>query len=1290
MTARNSLRFGLLGGTCVAVLGAGIVLAQPPATEPTPSTAISAPEGAAAPVAAVQPTVDAPWASVPTAPTFLDTTDRRVGDGRPDPTAEQLEALNQLEEEYRRFLGAGHVYRDSITSILRREYLRQRRAREQGYAAQISEEERLQNEAREKAIRMFERFVERYPDEATYTPDAMFRLGELYYERAQIRFSVADPSEQTGSPDYTDTIQLYQRLATRFSNYRRIDGVLYLIGYSLNEMGKTEEAKLAWLNLVCANKYHYDPQTFAAEQAAAAEAEANAPNESPALGLPPIAALASATPVAMVDPYAECTGVSTEQRFLSETWMRVGEYHFDFDSDKLEFAVGAYRKITANPEDRLYSLALYKLAWTYYRAYRYPEAVQGFGKLVQWSDEEEQRTGRAGSELRKEAIDYIGIAFAYEDWNENSTKDVEEGLPSPLQRVQDPNLLPQDRPWTPEVYFRLGEILFEEARFADSIAVWKLGLEKFPLHRRAPEVQNLIARAYTRNQEMEAAIVARANLSQYGEGSSWWTANLDNPSELRGAEELSEEALVRTAVHHHESAQELRRQCVQERQPELCTRSQEQYRLASQAYRAYVERYPNNQQAYELQYNLADALYWSEDYEGAAREYAAVRDSSLDDSHLGESARRVVESLKRLSDAATASGALTVRVEPPTPANGAVQPIAMPDLVQRLAQAREVYVARVDERHDTENVRESYDYNNALLLYAYGYWPQARERFARIFEERCSGENADETGRVAWTNLRNMALALGQVDEVERLGGVIQTRRCSFASGAAGQSAPVDCTVEANRNDPMCIVQGDLTAIRYRRALDIFANAERATGDEQRRLYEQSAGLLVQAVNETPGDPQAPIALERAAVALERTNRFESAARLYQRIKDEVGPRTDRDPTKQAELDKILANAYFRIAFNANRFFDYDLAVENYRALADSQRFANSRADLREFRDGALVNAAQILEWQQQYARAADYYRRAVSVLTGDEKTSAAYRLAEMSHKQRRWDDSVRAMQGFIDQYRGTAAAGELVVQASWRIAQARSAQGPVGPYRTALQGVLDAFARSGQQPGSIAAEYAAEAQFRLVDTGVADFERFSISVSSPATPEALIASLNTQKEQGSQRVLELTQGYGRVLGFRRPVWTVAAIVQQGRLYEQLAKALLAAPTPLPTSLARTFRSIPAEQADELRAQFEDGVRQQLDAMAKPVECLGIAQYVKAARAARTGSLDTEFTRVAFERLQAYGEDRIGECIAQVSATDSGLTAATAGEFARAPQGRTRDLQEGIAAPPLAREEARQ
>lgn len=1229
-----------------------------------------------------------PWdhviATTPAA-TFLETEERQVSDPRPPPSAEQVAALQQLEEEVGRFEGAGQAFRRAVLSQVRREYLRQRRARDHGYARQVSQEEELQAEAREKAIRVFERFIERYPNDLEYTPDAMFRLGELYYERSALQFQRAyelDPLSASNTPDFNPTIELYRKLSQNFPEYRLVDGVYYLIGYCLNEMGLAEEARMAWLNLVCANKYRYDPSAFAVPDGDEVPEEEPA---SPALTLGSGEESATAVEHSFVDPYDSCAPVRPNANFISETWFRVGEYHFDDygADDALEHAISAYQQILSTPEDRNYNLALYKVAWAYYRSSRYEEAIRHFGMLVQWSDDERKRTGRAGSELRPEAVQYLGISFAYDDWNENQVPDPIEGFPTGIDRVQNSSLLPQDQEWTPEVYFQLGDVYFEENKLPEAIEVWQLALQKFPNHHRAPEITNQVALAFARNQEMEDAISWRARLGTFGEGSDWWDSNVDHPREQREAEGLAENALVGSALHYHEEAQRLKRNCVAQEDLSLCNKSEEYYGLAAEAYQSYLDRYPNNPQAYELRYNLADAYYWAGNYEEAARQYASVRDSNLDDAHLSESARLVVESLKRIVEREQERGAISPREEPPEPqgAPPIVTPIALPELVQRLARSRETYLARVDPSKDSEGVRAPYDFNNALLLYVHGYWPQARERFERIFDERCSGEGANQTGRIAWINLRNMAAALEDDAELSRLATAINERQCTFQADGA---AEIDCAAPENRDEPRCIALEDITRGEFRQAIAEYKRAEASEGESARAYYESAATLLVQAVNETPDNPQAPLALEYAATALARTSRFESAARLYQRIVDEVGPRRGANPEEQERLDAIMANAYYQLAYNSNRFFDFDRALENYRLLADASRFDDATNEvIIERREGALINAAVILERLQQYDRAATYYGRvATTVQDAGERRNAAFRVAEMAYKRRSWNQTVRRMNEFIAQYRSDPNAGELTTLARWRIAQARKeANARASTYRNALQDVVSAFSQSGQTAGSIAAEYAAHAGFILVDDDIERFESFEISPGRPRTLEEYVQTITDQINSGSERAQGIVDGYEPLLTYRRPAWTIAAYVRQGRAYEILVRGVLRAEFVVPSDLQRQMRALPPEDQDQIRLEVETTIQTRLDERVRPLECFAVARYALAARASRVGNLDTPFAREAVDRLQAYGDERIAECIAEAQRTDPGFQAYQPGEFRRAPRGLQRSLPAGAAAP---------
>lgn len=1233
-------------------------------------------------------------------PDFLDTTDRRITDERPPPTPEQVMALREMEAELARFARTGDAYRESVNSILVREYQRRRRDRQAGYARQIRIEERLQHEARLRAIQLFEAFIARYPNDPTYTPDAMFRLGELYYERSALEFQDAMDSGEPMtrvSPDYTPTIELYRALIQRFTDYRRLDGVYYLIGYCLNEMGRADEARMAWLNLVCANRFEYTGEPLTPETPE--EEEEDPAQAHPALALDP----APSTPGGpFVDPYDGCTPVMPSARFVSEVWLRIGEYHFDLDFEphSLDRAISAYNKVLADPTDRNYNLALYKVAWAYYRASRYPEAIEHFGMLIDFSDEQLRLTGRAGSDLRAEAVQYLGIAFAYDDWNENQIPDDAEGGRTPIQRVQDPELLPQDRTWTSEIYFELGKVLFEEAKYPQAVEVWELALSRWPNHPQAPEVTASIARAWQRHQEMERALAAQERLSDYRQDSDWWRNNMDNPVEQRRAEELAEGALISEATRHHQEAQRLRREAIEEQNVAKLDMALAEYNLAAAAYRGYLDAYPNSPNAYELQYNLADALFWSEQYEEAARMYAEVRDSNLDDRFLSESARRVVESLHRLMEAAEQRGEIDVRDDPdtevpePQGTPPRVQPIEMPLLVQRLAQSREVYLARVPEEMDSERVRAPYDYNNALLLYYYGYWPQARARFLRIYNERCSGPLANSTGQIAWESLYNMAVKMNDTAEAERLARDLQQRGCSFSADGPAFTNPEEreafCAQAENREHPQCLSDVVLTNVRYQRALEIFHQAEGAQGQEQRELYEQSATVLVEAVNDEPNHPQAPVALLQAGVALERTQRFDSAGRLYQRVVDEVGPMlAASEGERRTQLEGILATAYFRLAYTANRFFDYERAVQNYLAIADSQTFGRSQdPEMPQRITDSLINAARILEFQQEYRRAAGYYERAAERLTDPaEQRNARYRIAEMAFKSRDWTRAVSEMQAFISRYSNDRAAVELVTQANWRIAEAREAQRNASRHRAALQDTVAAYERLAGQPGSMAAEYAAHSRFLLVDPALQQFEGLEINPGTQSTLEVFVNALNRDIQSASQQTQAVAAGYEPIMAYRRPIWSIAALARQGRAYEVLARAVLNATITMPTDIARQLRGASADVRDELQWQLEDRVRQVLDSQVRPIECYAVVRYALAARAAQAGNIDSEHSREALDRLQAYGDERIAECIAEGQQRDASLQAYRPGEFARARRGQYMEMTPGVGAPPLARED---
>jgi hypothetical protein len=291
-----------------------------------------------------------------------------------------------------------------------------------------------------------------------------------------------------------------------------------------------------------------------------------------------------------------------------------------------------------------------------------------------------------------------------------------------------------------------------------------------------------------------------------------------------------------------------------------------------------------------------------------------------------------------------------------------------------------------------------------------------------------------------------------------------------------------------------------------------------------------------------------------------------------------------------------------------------------------------------------------------------------------------------MSFKQNKWSDTVTKMGDFIKRYQGDSAAGELVVLATWRIAQAKKAAGKSRDYDLALADVVASYNKSGQPPGSMAAEYAAQAKFILVDKGVEDFENFQIKVGTPATMKAYVDGLKGQIESGASQAKQRNESYDVVASYRRPTWTIASFVRQGRVYEILAKAVLSTPFTIPTDMKKQMAKLPEASREDVRIQVEDSVRQVLDTQTRPIECFAVVRYALASRAAKVGSIDNEFTQQAITRLSAYGDERIAQCIAEQQAKDASLQAYQPGEFARAPRGALLPMPSGMTAPSLSKE----
>jgi len=151
--------------------------------------------------------------------------------------------VDEMAADLARYAEEVSGFRKAAGNIIRRTYIERIKAIREKYEPMITANEKQEKQRRIDAIAVLEGFLRKYPSDKKWTPDVMFRLAELFYEKSSDEFLTAQedfqkaldspnpPSGQPPKADYTQTIGLYRRLLVEFPNYRLLDATRPLLVY---------------------------------------------------------------------------------------------------------------------------------------------------------------------------------------------------------------------------------------------------------------------------------------------------------------------------------------------------------------------------------------------------------------------------------------------------------------------------------------------------------------------------------------------------------------------------------------------------------------------------------------------------------------------------------------------------------------------------------------------------------------------------------------------------------------------------------------------------------------------------------------------------------------------------------------------------------------------------------------------------------------------------------------------------------------------------------------------------
>jgi len=300
--------------------------------------------------------------------------------------------------------------------------------------------------------------------------------------------------------------------------------------------------------------------------------------------------------------YQQLTKNYPKSPYVSEAYFALGEYYFD--NDKWADALKSYANILQNRRARLYTFALYKIAWCQYRLGQSGKGLKTLEEVINISrhgaDTGSSDGRRAVSKIRlgSEALKDI-VLFYSEVGNYKTAREYFYQVGGEKAQYV--------------MLEKLAYLYSDSGRKEDAIYLFKELLEYNPTAPKAFDYQYQIVvnLATSKNQE-----IYRNELylwvDSFGPDSEWAKANAVNKKLISDSYTLRESALRNYVLLTHKNAQN-----TQKKNELVNTRL---------AYEMYLNKFPSAPKANEMRFFYAELLYALKDFPSAAKQYRYVAD----------------------------------------------------------------------------------------------------------------------------------------------------------------------------------------------------------------------------------------------------------------------------------------------------------------------------------------------------------------------------------------------------------------------------------------------------------------------------------------------------------------------------------------------------------------------------------------------------------------------------------------------------------------------------------------
>ncbi len=1053
-------------------------------------------------------------------------------------TPQEKDELKDVEAEYEKFSQAAADHDARMRMIARREFDSRTAELTKKYADRIAKTEASRGKRHGETIAKLEKFLVDHPDHETFTPDAMFRLADLYIDLADEEFEARlSAQEQSGVPadsdaaqivDYTRSIALWEGILTKFPTYRQTPSTLYLLGYYGRPKDERRSLQI-FLALACANQFKWN----------------DAPPKPPTRE----EALKRVSQKTLRDPYAQCTPYpNAEVELVRHAWVRgVADLQFAVPGE-IDESIAAYLKVADGGNDsKLYAESLYKLAWSYYKRDMMEPSIRRFDESVKLYDQLVASGGTPALELRDESIQYISVAFT-DPWEGEADTNPQRSF----DRAKAFYKGRENEPHVRDVWVAMGKAFTDLQAWDQAVDSYRLAIgPPWELNPANPVVHQEIVNVFELKGDKFAADAAAAELAtRYAPGTPWFAANEKDREAMENQRRIAERALYAATRNTHTAATVMRKDydAASKKDPQAKQDYLAMYGKSVELYRTFITTYPESDYIYEFTFLQGEALYWSERYPEAIVAYTWVRDhKDMGTAYYIDAARSILQSYEAEAEKQVAEGKLQPLRVPTIADLKALQqpwsPSPIPDIYLKLQSEYDNYQNVVAD----PKAAPGQGINAALISLAYMHVDDAIARFQKVMDKFCGAPEAAKA--------KDGILA---IYEAQSNFDAIEATNKKFIAQKCGDAESIKLAISQNRS------------LNFSRAAELYANKEYIPAAEAfYRFYKTAPNT----------DPDLPVALYDAAVSYKLADKPNNALSLFKEF--------TANPQKNFRESPYYLDAMRLTAASYQAKFEYDNAIKTYLDLYATTKVAKQKGikapdplpgeqprTLEQIGLDALFNAALASELNRDFKKAIDLYTQYGRVEPDHRKQDRAVWSIAGIYRQ---SGDVNSMTETFDRWRrlyGKDLGNEDdYVQSFYDQAALRKKKGQTPQAKAAGQETINAWAARGSIKGGRGAKLAGEWQLAQAEEYYTNtWSPFAIKTAAKTVAEAKAqnTSIERLKKTAEDKYLALDP-YGVA------ELSMAAKVRYADIQYEFGQKIGDAPIPVP--VAKNENAVAAYEA---------------------------------------------------------------------------------------------------------------